>query len=523
MNALPPPNSPQRARTGPPGDSAVQPLLRMQDIAKSYGSVQALKGVDFELRAGEVHGLLGQNGAGKSTLIKILAGVERKTSGTVRVRGKHLDDASPQAARASGVAVVYQDLSLVPSMTVAANLFLGREPRNAAGLVDQREVMRRSREFLDQYRLPLRAEALVSSLPFAHRQLTEIAKALIHEADILVLDEPTSSLTTEEEKVLFDAVRDVTARGVGVIYVTHRLQEIFTLTQRVTVLRDGRNAATFHTADSTMPELVDAIVGVRKDAAGADSTSTGSRESGPVAVELRSVSNARLREVNLSVRQGEIVGLAGTIGSGRTELLETVFGLLPVTSGTVLLAGNRTVLHDCADAIRRGIALIPEDRHVDGLVLEHSIEHNISLPHLSRFSRYGLFQRRASHRRSATIIEQLNVRTPSARQRVGALSGGNQQKIVFGKWLDPAPRVLLLDEPTVGVDVGARAEIYQAVRTLATTDNTAVLVASSDFDELLLLCDTIALVADGCVTSVLPRSQVRNEQHLHELVQEQQS
>ncbi|MGW5248372.1 sugar ABC transporter ATP-binding protein [Streptomyces sp. NPDC004129] len=523
MNALPPPNSPQRARTGPQDDSAAQPLLRMQDIAKSYGSVQALKGVDFELRAGEVHGLLGQNGAGKSTLIKILAGVERKTSGTVRVRGKHLDDASPQAARASGVAVVYQDLSLVPSMTVAANLFLGREPRNAAGLVDQREVMRRSREFLDQYGLPLRAEALVSSLPFAHRQLTEIAKALIHEADILVLDEPTSSLTTEEEDVLFDAVRDATARGVGVIYVTHRLQEIFTLTQRVTVLRDGRNAATFDTADSTMPELVDAIVGVRKDAAGADSTSTGSPELGSVAVELRSVSNARLREVNLSVRQGEIVGLAGTIGSGRTELLETVFGLLPVTSGTVSLAGHRTVLRDCADAIRRGIALIPEDRHVDGLVLEHSIEHNISLPHLSRFSRYGLFQRRASHRRSATIIEQLNVRTPSARQRVGALSGGNQQKIVFGKWLDPAPRILLLDEPTVGVDVGARAEIYQAVRTLAATDNTAVLVASSDFDELLLLCDTIALVADGCVTSVLPRSQVRNEQHLHELVQEQQS
>ncbi|MGW1802242.1 sugar ABC transporter ATP-binding protein [Streptomyces sp. NPDC001984] len=523
MNALPPPSGPPVPRTGPPHDSAAQPLLRMKDIVKSYGSVQALKGVDFDLRAGEVHGLLGQNGAGKSTLIKILAGVERRTSGTVRVRGRHLDDASPQAARASGVAVVYQDLSLVPSMTVAANLFLGREPRNAAGLVDQREIMRQSREFIEQYGLPLRAEALVSSLPFAHRQLTEIAKALIGHADILVLDEPTSSLTAEEEHVLFDAVRDVTARGVGVIYVTHRLQEIFTLTQRVTVLRDGRNAATFDTADSTMPKLVHAIVGSRTDAAQADEAPMGNPEFGSAAVELKSVSSTRLREVNLSARQGEIVGLAGTIGSGRTELLETVFGLLPVTSGTVSIGGHRTVLRDCADAIRRGIALIPEDRHADGLVLEHSIEHNISLPHLRRFSRYGLFQRRASHHRSDSVIEHLGVRTPSARQRVGALSGGNQQKIVLGKWLDPAPRVLLLDEPTVGVDVGARAEIYQAVRTLAATDKTAVLVASSDFDELLLLCDTIALVADGCVTSVLPRSQVRNEQHLHELVQEQQS
>jgi ribose transport system ATP-binding protein len=501
-------------------DSEVTPMLQMTDIVKSYGPVTALAGVDFALRAGEVHGLLGQNGAGKSTLIKILAGVERKTSGSILVHGRPIDKMSSHAARDAGIAVVYQDLSLVPSMTVAANLFLGREPRNAAGLVDKRGVLRRAREFIEGHGLPLRADARVASLPFAHRQLTEIAKALIGRCQILVLDEPTSSLTAEEEQVLFAAVRDFAARGVGVIYVTHRLQEIFALTQRVTVFRDGQNVATFNTEDSSMAELVKTIVGDRAATASATAVARPAPTFGDTAVKMDRVSNERLREVTFEARAGEIIGLAGTIGSGRTELLETIFGLRPVAAGSLWLGEHRVVLRDSADAIRRGVALVPEDRHAEGLVLEHSIERNIALPHLGRFSRHGLFQRGAARRRSNTVVQQLGVKTASVSQPVSALSGGNQQKVVLGKWFDPAPRILLLDEPTVGVDVGARAEIYDAIRTMASAQRVAVLVASSDFDELLLLCHTVAIVVDGHVVSVVPRAAISNEKHLHELVQE---
>ena len=512
--------------------SARGPLLQMTGIVKSYGTVRALDGVDFDLRVGEVHGLLGQNGAGKSTLIKILAGVERRSSGSIRIRGRAIDGISPHAARESKIAVVYQDLSLIPTMTVAANLFLGREPRNSAGLVDKRALMRRAREVVQRYGLPLRVEAPVASLSFAHRQLTEIVKALLGECDILVLDEPTSSLTADEEQVLFDAVRDVAARGVGVIYVTHRLPEIFALTQRVTVLRDGRNVATLTTSESSLPELVDTIVGDRTTVAparsrppSAASTPSASMLSAPVSsepvVRMESVSNSRLRAVNLAVRAGEIIGLAGSIGSGRTELLETMFGLRPVTSGSLWIGERQVVLRDCADAIRLGVALVPEDRHQAGLVLQHSVERNVALPHLARFSRSGIFQRREARRRSNAVVRQLGVKTPDVNQPVGMLSGGNQQKVVFGKWLAPAPRVLLLDEPTVGVDVGARAEIYEAIRAMASTERVAVVVVSSDFDELLLLCHTIALVADGAVPAVRPRSEIRSEQHLHHLVQEQ--
>lgn len=521
--------------TGVPAEGAPRsatPLVEFHGVTKAFGAVRALRGVDFDLRAGEVHALLGQNGAGKSTLIKILAGVTPKDSGRLVVAGQEVDFASPAEARAAGLAVVYQELSLVPSMTVAANMFLGREPRNAAGLVDRGELLRRARDCISTNGLPLDPRAVVGSLPFAYRQLTEIAKALVGDARILVLDEPTSSLTGGEEEVFFQAVRGATRRGVGVVYVTHRLSEVFRITDRVTVFRDGQNVVSQRTQDTDMAALVAAIVGpgherlekaTRDVEVGIAATgpSPDTAQGAPV-VEMVDVCNDRLTDVSLSVFPGEIIGLAGNIGSGRTEILETLFGLRPARRGTIRLGGQEIPLRRPEDAIRWGVALAPEDRHVSGLALEHSIERNTAMPRLPQLTRFTFFQGRASVARAGAAVRELSVKAPSVQTRLRDLSGGNQQKVVFGKWRDPAPRLLLLDEPTVGVDVGAREEIYDVVRRTA-AGGCAVLVASSDFDELLQLAHRVAVVVDGRISAVVPRAAVQSEQHLHHLVQENQS
>ena len=511
-------------------------LIEFHDVTKTYGAVQALRGVDFDLRAGEVHALLGQNGAGKSTLIKILAGVTPKTSGRLLVEGRETEFASPADAQDAGLAIVYQELSLVPSMTVAANMFLGREPRNAAGLVNRRALLQQARETLVKHGLPLDPQRLVSSLPFAYRQLTEIAKALVGNARILVLDEPTSSLTGGEEEVLFAAIKNATERGVGVIYVTHRLAEVFQITDRVTVFRDGQRVVTQDTKATDMAGLVAAIVGPgherMKRATMAVETGTAVAapgvgmpdeppSTGPV-MEMVGVSNDRLTDIELTVGAGEIVGLAGNISSGRTEILETLFGLRPAIKDTLRLDGHELTLRRPEDAIRRGIALAPEDRHLSGLVLDHSIEHNVAMPRLPQLTKLGLFQRKAATARAEAAVTELAIKTPTVQTRLRDLSGGNQQKVVFGKWRGPAPRVLLLDEPTVGVDVGAREEIYDVIRRMA-SQGCAVVVASSDFDELLQLAHRVAIVIDGRITEAMPRTAITSEQHLHHLVQENKS
>jgi ribose transport system ATP-binding protein len=415
-------------------------------------------------------------------------------------------------------------------------MFLGREPRNAAGLVNRRALLQQARETLVKHGLPLDPQRLVSSLPFAYRQLTEIAKALVGNARILVLDEPTSSLTGGEEEVLFAAIKNATERGVGVIYVTHRLAEVFQITDRVTVFRDGQRVVTQDTKATDMAGLVAAIVGPgherMKRATMAVETGTAVAapgvgmpdeppSTGPV-MEMVGVSNDRLTDIELTVGAGEIVGLAGNISSGRTEILETLFGLRPAIKGTLRLDGHELTLRRPEDAIRRGIALAPEDRHLSGLVLDHSIEHNVAMPRLPQLTKLGLFQRKAATARAEAAVTELAIKTPTVQTRLRDLSGGNQQKVVFGKWRGPAPRVLLLDEPTVGVDVGAREEIYDVIRRMA-SQGCAVVVASSDFDELLQLAHRVAIVIDGRITEAMPRTAITSEQHLHHLVQENKS
>jgi ribose transport system ATP-binding protein len=519
---------PNPVATWPPSGA---PLVRVVGIAKSFGGVRALRGVNLEVFAGEVHALLGENGAGKSTLIKILSGVHAHDEGFIEISGKRAAFDSPAQARDAGIAVVYQDLSLVESLSVGANLMLGREPRTRWGFLRKRQLMAEAGDFLKMHDIPLDPRALVSSLSFAYRQMTEICKALMGDVRILILDEPTSALTGDEEKILFDAIRTVTDRGVGVIYVTHRLNEVFRISQRVTVFRDGVNAGLFATAQTNMKQLVAAIVGPSHSLAKVDATAPAGEARAPPALPretapapgdavlaLSGVSNDRLHNVDLALLKGEIHGLAGLVGSGRTEILQTIFGLRPVDSGDVAIDGKS--LKDCtpAQAIERGVALVPEDRHLQGLILEHSIERNLTLPQLPHFSRWGFLQHRASVQQAEAAMSKLSVKAPGSSTYVKNLSGGNQQKVVFAKWSHPRPRVLLLDEPTVGVDVGAREEIYGLIRETASA-GAGVLLVSSDLAELMLLCDRISIVVDGRVLRTLNRGDLGSAEELHHLIQ----
>jgi len=512
------------------GAPSQAPLVRVEGITKSFGGVRALRGVNLEVRPGEVHALLGENGAGKSTLIKILSGVHTHDSGSIEIAGNKVAFDTPAKARDAGIAVVYQDLSLVESLSVGANLMLGREPRTRLGFLRKRQLMAEVEAFLRQQGIPLDPRVSVGSLPFAYRQMTEICKALMGDVRVLILDEPTSALTTDEEQILFDAIKTVTDRGVGVIYVTHRLNEVFRVSQRVTVFRDGSNVGTFITTETDMKQLVAAIVGPGHAAMQAqETTSERAVETPPAAADagsspgtpilsLSHVSNDRLRDIDLTLLKGEIHGLAGLIGSGRTEILQTIFGLRRIETGEIAIDGETRQLRSPAEAIACGMALVPEDRHVQGLILEHSIERNLTLPRLAHFSRWGWVQQRASVQGARAAISRLAVRAPGPATPVKNLSGGNQQKVVFAKWSHPRPRVLLLDEPTVGVDVGAREEIYILVRDAA-KDGTGILVVSSDLGELLLLCDRISVVADGRISKTFKRGELGDAEELHHLLQ----
>lgn len=503
-------------------------VLRCTRLTKTYGGVQALRGVDLDVCAGEVHCLLGQNGAGKSTLIKIVAGVATPDSGHVEIGGQALTKHTPASVRDSGLAVVHQELSLVPSMTVAANLFLGREPRNWLGMVRNKRLRRDTQEVLARYELPLRCTTTVGEMPFAYRQLTEIARALSGDLKVLVLDEPTSALEQHEEELLFRAIEHLVEQGVGVLYVTHRLAEVTRLGTRTTILRDGQLVGTYETSDIDMDFMVRSIVGQAgtgrgesqypKDAVSSTLVVEGRPPVEAPLLELQNVHGPGLDGVDLVVKAGEIMGLAGISGSGRTEILETVFGLRRMTSGKVLLSGRPVKFRDAYEAVQRGVGFVPEDRKLQGLVTEHSIQRNVELPRLGRLSRFGLVQRGQSAARACEAMTEFGVKATSMKARVSDLSGGNQQKVVFGKWRDPAPKVLLLDEPTAGVDVGARGDIYASIRRLA-AEGTAVVLASSEFAELLMLCQSIAVIIDGKVSEIVAPSDVHSEEELHVLAQ----
>jgi ribose transport system ATP-binding protein len=490
----------------------------MSQITKAFNGVKVLDAVDFDVRRGEVHALVGGNGAGKSTLMKTLLGVHPPDGGSIEIDGRPTHFHSPVDARLAGVAMIFQEFSLVPTLTVAQNVFLTREPKDRMGMIDDAEAERLTRVIFSDMGLAVDPGRAVDMLPTAYRQLTEIAKALSQDAKVLIMDEPTSSLARSETTELFALVKRLKERGISIVYISHRMEEVFEVADRITVLRNGRTVQTEFKSKLTMPAVIDAIVGSKVE----NMMQWRDRHVDPnaeVLLEVRGlVSGPRLQGVDLVLRAGEIVGLAGLMGSGRSELVRAIFGIDRIDAGSVRLSGEPIHVHDTSDAIVRGLALIPEDRRDEGLIMDHSIRDNLLLPLLGRLSRRGLVDDRQGMAITAKYVTDLEIQSRSANQPVRLLSGGNQQKVVLGRWLATQPKVLLMDEPTAGVDIGTKGEIVKMVRAYADAGNGVVFI-SSELPELLAVSDRIVVLRNGRVERELPRQGIRTEEELHHAVQ----
>ena len=527
-------------------------VLRATGIRKAFGGVQALKGVDFELRAGEVHGLIGENGAGKSTLIKIITGAHQADEGRLEVNGRVVAANDPVISRSVGIAAIYQQPALFPDLSVAENIALGLEPGGSWRRVRWSERRRRARELLDRVGSTIRPEADVRSLSMPEQQLVEIARALGANARILIMDEPTASLSEREVEHLFAVIRQLRSQGVAIIYISHRLEELLQMADRVTVLRDGALvetaemappdkgtvpfcAASSHTAESAKgdsPRAVDKARLIRLMVGREISAVFPKIEvrHGDVVLETRGLGcrDSGVSGVNLTVRAGEILGLAGLVGAGRTELARTLFGLTPADSGEIWLSRGkglressstltpalsqreRVRIHSPAQAVRLGIAYVPEDRRRHGVVLEMPVAANVTLAVLRRIARFGWLQFRRERRLANRFAQQLAIKTPSIDVPVGNLSGGNQQKVALARWLAAEPTVLILDEPTQGIDVGAKAEIHRLMGTLA-EQGLAILMISSELPEILGMSDRIAVMHTGTLAGTLDRGEATQE------------
>ncbi len=465
--------------------------LCVRGVSKSYPGVRALDDVSLEVAAGEVHALLGENGAGKSTLGKILAGVVARDAGEILLDGQTLGQLDEAAAAALGIGIVHQEGSLVPQLSVAENVFAGRQPTRWLGQVDRAAMNRRTIALMGELGLPLDPRIRVGQLSAAQAQVVEIAKALSRELRLLILDEPTAALTLTETERLFAVIRRLAASGVAVVYVSHRLAEIFRISQRVTVLKDGRLSGTRDTAATTEDELIRLMVGRAVHlgrAAGA--------VAGDIVLRAEAVSAPGVRHADLQVRRGEIVCLAGLIGSGRSELCEAIFGAAALTGGRLSMKGRPFLPHGPWDAMAAGIGMVPEDRKQGGLFLSMDVATNIAAAVLGQVSPGGVVSRARTDALAERFVRELRIATPGLHQTLEHLSGGNQQKVLLAKWLALRPDLLIVDEPTRGVDVGARAEIYRLLRELAAR-GMALLVVSSDLPEVLALADRIVVMADG--------------------------
>lgn len=490
------------------------PLLEVTNISKAFPGVQALSNVDFKVHAHEVVALIGENGAGKSTLMKILSGAYRMDTGAVYIDGQPVEPENPHHAQDLGIAIIYQEFNLTPNQSVATNIFLGREPSfdnilGNAAIVNRRKMQREAARLLERVGARFSPDQLVKNLSVAERQMVEIAKALSVKAKIIIMDEPTSALGEGEVKVLFDIVRGLKEQGIGVIFITHRLDEIFEIADRVVVLRDGKQVGELMIDDATPQKLIALMVGrpivemyQKKEA-----------EQGDIVLEVRGLARKDvIEDVNFTLRRGEILGIAGLVGSGRTEMVRAIFGADHLTSGQVFIEGTPVGIRSPNSAVRAGMALVPENRQLHGLVLEQSVERNIVLPNLDWLSTAvaGLVKRRQARTVSETYVRQLNVRTPSLMQRVKLLSGGNQQKIVLAKWLASSPKVLILDEPTRGIDVGAKAEVHALMSQLA-AQGIGIVMISSEMPEVLQMSDRILVMHEGRVAAILDRAQATQE------------
>jgi ABC-type sugar transport system ATPase subunit len=482
-------------------------VFRLRNVTKRFGGVTAVEGVDFDLRPGEVHALVGENGAGKSTLMKIVHGLYTLDEGTLEVGGEVVEFSSPRDAEAAGIAMIPQELDLFPELSVTENLFVGRHrPRTAWGTLDRNTMRAEARRRLSSLGVDLDVTTTVMRLSAANQQIVAIARALVGEAKAVVMDEPTASLTERETQQLFGIISDLTSGGVGVVYISHRMDEIFTISDRITVLRDGHHITTAPASELDAEELVRLMVGRPLN----ELFTRHPHELGEVALEVRGLSRAgEFEDVDLAVRQGEILGLSGLVGAGRSELAQTIFGIRPPESGEILVDGEEVKIHSPQAAMERGIFYVPEERRSQGLILPFSIKNNITLSILDRISRLG-FVPRSERQTADKFAKELSIRGAAISDPVSRLSGGNQQKVVLAKSLAREPSILLLDEPTRGIDVGAKSEIYRLIDDLA-KEGKAILLISSELEEVLSMSDRVLVMREGSITGEFKREEATQE------------
>ncbi len=480
--------------------------VRMRGISKSFGGIHALQGVDLAVRPASVHALLGGNGAGKSTILKILSGVQPPSEGTVEIFGVAMKEFTPEAARRLGVAMIFQEMSLIPTLSVAENIFLTREPRTGGIFLDDRAAIGRTRDLLATLGVSINPRTPVERLSTGQKQMTEIAKAVSQNARVLIMDEPTSALSTAEVAHLFGFLRGLRGQGVAIIYVSHKMDEIQQIADTLTILRNGRHVVTRPLADLSLDAIIEHIVG-RRVRAFERKPRTVDRGGRPL-LELRNVCGPRWPiDASLVLHRGEILGIAGLLGSGRSELARVLAGVDSVTSGELVVRGTPLPKASARGMIAAGIAMIPEDRRTEGLILEHSVFDNMSLPTIDRFSRHGFIDDRKARSRVIDLIEQLRVKTGPINAPVRTLSGGNQQKVVLGKWLAAKPDILILDEPTAGVDIGSKAEIVELIRSLADAGK-GIIMISSELAELLAVSDRILVMRAGRLMREVSRDEI---------------
>lgn len=491
-----------------PTVSTAVPLLEMRGIAKAFPGVQALSDVSFTLYAGEIHALVGENGAGKSTLMNILTGAVPKDAGTILLRGQPVEITDPRRAIELGIAIIHQELTLIPHLTVAQNIYLGREPRGRVpGTVDWAALNRQAGELLARLGLDLRPTTPVAELSIAQRQMVEVAKALSLNADIIAMDEPTSALSEREVETLFGFIRQLRRQGVGLIYISHRIAEVFALADRVTVLRDGRHVGTAPVQAVDEAQIINWMVGRTLN----ELYPKTSRPQPEVVLKVEGLRRANsLHDISFELHRGEILGLAGLVGAGRTDVVRALFGIDPVDGGRIWLEGRPVRITSPQEAIRLGIGLVPEDRKAQGLFLGMAVRQNITLTRLRDLSRVGVIDRRRQDGLARQYVEELRIRTPNLSQRLRTLSGGNQQKVVIARWLTLNPKVLLLDEPTRGIDVGAKVEIYALMSELAAR-GVGIVMISSELPEILGVCDRILVMRGGRVVGEFDRAEATQD------------
>ena len=497
-----------------PVDETDVPAVEMRGISKAFDSNVVLTGVDFEVAPGEVHALAGGNGAGKSTLMKILQGVYTKDAGTIRINGREVNFSSIHDAKAAGIGMVFQEFSLVPSLTVAQNIFLTTEPLGQGIFIRDGEARDKAREVFQQMEVEIDPGARVSDLGTAYWQLTEIAKAMAQDARVLIMDEPSASLARHEAEQLFELVARLKAQGISIIYISHRMEEVYRIADRITILRDGRNLLTERLSDITPEQIVEGIVGEQIEGLAYQERDTSAEPD--VLLEADGLtSGSRVQNVSFTLHRGEIIGLAGLMGSGRTELARCLFGIDRLE---IRVHGQRIDVSDPRQAIKAHLALIPEDRRAQGLVLEHSVRDNLLLPLLKQIQRGPLLDDGAGNELAASLIKRFAVKVANPGRPVRLLSGGNQQKVVIAKWLGTEPEVLIMDEPTAGVDIGTKTEILTMIRNLA-EEGKAVIVISSEYAELLAVSDRVLILREGSVQQELARNDIADEEYLQHAVQ----